>query len=73
MQLRYVILLCVAAVCHCARFGTPCAVCPALTYYDGLGCVACGAGTYWTSPTTCAPCPAGTFSNDGVSCTPCTK
>ena len=65
-------LLCVALVAA-DPLGAPCTACPAYSYYNGLGCVPCGIGTYMTSDTSCAPCAAGTFNSvpGATACTVC--
>ena len=59
---RVLCMLLLCAVLYADPLGAPCTVCPAFSYYNGLGCLPCGVGTYMTSDTTCAPCAVGTFS-----------
>lgn len=78
-MLRTLLMLALALMAAAAKplpyFSSPCTACPALSYYNGLGCVLCGPGTFRTSETTCAPCPTGTFSADGLAtaCASCTN
>lgn len=77
---RALLFLALITLTHCKTtplpyFNSACAACPPLSYYNGLGCAACGPGTFRTSDTTCAPCQAGTFSLDGMAtaCVSCTS